>query len=312
MKSLAIVIPYFKYEFFDKCLESLAHQTSKDFKVYIGDDSSPSIPTKILNRYKGKLDFNYKRFNQNFGSRSLVSHWSRCIDMVEDEKWLMILGDDDKLGTECIKDFLESKEEIKKLKISVVRFATIKIDENDRETSERFTHPERETSVKFLFRKLKGETRSSLSEYIFLKEVVDNEKFKELPLAWHTDDLAILEFSNFGEVYSINTSTVYFRNSGLNISTLTTNLREKNRASFMFYYIILKGYSHYFTEKEKGILFYRLEKTFLNDKKNPKFYLSYFWLRKQSFSLPDTINFAKKFYYSVKTGKTMKKITKSE
>lgn len=38
---LAIVIPYYKITFFEDTLESLAHQTDKRFKVYIGDDASP-------------------------------------------------------------------------------------------------------------------------------------------------------------------------------------------------------------------------------------------------------------------------------
>jgi hypothetical protein len=38
---LAIIIPYYKLCFFEENLQSLAAQTDKRFKVYIGDDASP-------------------------------------------------------------------------------------------------------------------------------------------------------------------------------------------------------------------------------------------------------------------------------
>ena len=38
---LAIIIPFYKLTFFEENLHSLAIQTDKRFKVYIGDDSSP-------------------------------------------------------------------------------------------------------------------------------------------------------------------------------------------------------------------------------------------------------------------------------
>ena len=42
---LAIIIPYFKLLFFEETLQSLAIQTDKRFKVYIGDDASPEDPS---------------------------------------------------------------------------------------------------------------------------------------------------------------------------------------------------------------------------------------------------------------------------
>jgi len=54
---LAIVIPYYKLTFFEATLQSLADQTDKRFKVYIGDDASPENPSRLLERYQGKFDF---------------------------------------------------------------------------------------------------------------------------------------------------------------------------------------------------------------------------------------------------------------
>ena len=72
---LAIVIPYYKINFFEKTLSSLAQQTDQRFQVYIGDDESPVPPTELLEKYQGKFSFTYKRFKDNLGSVSLVKQW---------------------------------------------------------------------------------------------------------------------------------------------------------------------------------------------------------------------------------------------
>ena len=62
---LAIVIPYFKLTFFEETLLSLANQTNKRFKVYIGNDASPESPLLLLEKYKDKFDFVYHEFESN-------------------------------------------------------------------------------------------------------------------------------------------------------------------------------------------------------------------------------------------------------
>jgi glycosyltransferase involved in cell wall biosynthesis len=69
---LAIIIPYYKLTFFEATLQSLAHQIDKRFKVYIGDDASPEDPSELLEKYQGKFDFVYHRFDSNLGGISLT------------------------------------------------------------------------------------------------------------------------------------------------------------------------------------------------------------------------------------------------
>jgi len=83
---LAIVIPYYKITFFWATLQSLANQTNKQFKVYIGDDASLDNPTLLLQQFQDQFEFIYHRFETNIGSVSLVQQWNRCIDMSENEE----------------------------------------------------------------------------------------------------------------------------------------------------------------------------------------------------------------------------------
>ncbi|MEN2415064.1 glycosyltransferase family 2 protein [Flavobacterium mesophilum] len=274
---LAIVIPYYKIDFFEETLKSLANQTNKQFKVYIGDDASPNYPNLLLEKYINRFDFIYHRFEQNLGRKSLVRQWNRCIDFCADEEWIMILGDDDVLANNCIEVFYNNLKEIESLDVSVVRFATQIIDENDTAISNIYEHPKIEKATDFLIRKFKGGTRSSLSEYVFKKKIVDTIKFKDFPLAWSTDTLGVVEFSKGRNIFTINNALVYFRLSGKNITSQEDSI-EKNMAWFQFYYHLISNYGKQYPKELTDTLFDRIEKVQLNNKKTPIRWIKLIWL----------------------------------
>ena len=269
---LAIVITYYKLTFFEATLQSLVNQTNKKFKVYIGNDASPENPSVLLKKYKPQLDFNYQQFDNNLGSISLVKQWERCMNFIGDEQWVIILGDDDTLSENCVELFYQNLNKAETHNCDVIRFATKVIDEKGKAISNLHSHPEIENSVDFLFRKIKGGTRSSLSEYVFKKNDISNIGFKNFPLGWHSDDLAVLEFSKFKNIYTINSSTVFVRLSTLNISGMSDNLKQKNIATFNYYYYLLNNKEPLFDAKQTEILLFRLEKTFQDNKKNTSFW----------------------------------------
>ncbi|PKP12502.1 MAG: glycosyltransferase family 2 protein [Bacteroidetes bacterium HGW-Bacteroidetes-3] len=274
---LAIVIPYYKLTFFEATLQSLANQTNQRFKVYIGDDASPENPLALLENYKDKFDFQYHRFEENLGGISLVKQWERCIAMAGNEDWMMILGDDDVLENNCFAAFYENLNEIEALKINVIRFATKIINSISEPISKVHSHPKLENSIDFLMRKFKGGTRSSLSEYVFKKQIVDTIKFKDLPLAWASDTLGVVEFSENRNIYTINDALVSFRLSGKNITSQADSI-EKNEAWFQFYDYLLTNYGKQYSQELVNMLFDRLEKVQLNNKKTPLRWVKLFWL----------------------------------
>lgn len=269
---LAIVIPYYKYTFFEATLISLKNQTDKRFNVYVGNDASTENPERLLEKYYDSFKLKYKKFERNLGNESLVEQWERCINMIQHEKWLVILGDDDVLEENFVEQFYSHLNEVNKHNINVIRYATRVINEHNEHVSKVYTHPKIEKSTDFLMRKLKGGTRSSLSEFVFKSQVLKEIKFKNLPLAWYSDYLAVLECTYFGEMYTINDAIVYFRLSGLNITSQKTNLTLKNVATFNFYYYLLEKKNHFFNKEQKEKLYFMLEKTFLDNKKNIKFW----------------------------------------
>ena len=263
---LAIVIPYYKILFFEKTLKSLENQTNKQFKVYIGDDNSPESPLSLIENYKNTLDFVYQKFDSNLGSISLVQQWKRCIDLIQDEKWIMVLGDDDCLSINAVEEFYKHKTKIEDNAITVVRFSSQVIDEKGINSSEIFCHNEFETANDFFYRKYKGISRSSLSEYVFEAEKLKNNFFYDFPLAWHSDDLAILECSNFNTIYSINEAKVFVRISNLSISGRTDLALEKRNASKQYYERLLNHYPQKFNKQNLQLIFRKVEYFFYNNK----------------------------------------------
>lgn len=294
MKQLAIVIPYYKIDYFEATIQSLANQTNTSFHAYIGDDASNNPPSVLLEKYNDRFTFTYYRFNNNLGGISLVKQWERCLKLVNNESWVMVLGDDDILQPNVVASFYEHLSEIENNKSSVIRFATQIINELGVSISGVFQHPKLETAVDFLIRKFKGGTRSSLSEYIFKKEMVDNICFKDFPLAWSSDTLAVVEFSNNQNIYTINEAIVNFRLSGKNI-TSQSDSKEKNFAWFQFYYYLLIKYGKKYPDHLVELLFDKIEKTQLNNKKTffrwIKLFRLYIWFSQYSrfFSLPGKI-----------------------
>lgn len=274
---LAIVIPYYKSYFFEETIKSLSIQTDKRFHVYIGDDASFESPEDLLEKYKDQFAFTYHRFESNLGRVSLVKQWERCLEMVKDEVWVQILGDDDVLSANTVTMFYEHINLVNQECSNVIRYATQVINEKGELTSGIYKHPVLEKSTDFLIRKYKGGTRSSLSEYIFRKEKIDAIKFKDFPLAWSSDTLGIIEFSENKAIYTINDTLVFFRVSDKNITGQVDSV-EKNEAWFRFYLYVLSNYGKAYPGELVVMLFNRIEKAQLNNKKTPLRWVRLFWL----------------------------------
>jgi glycosyltransferase involved in cell wall biosynthesis len=265
---LAIIIPYYKKAFFRQTLQSLANQTDKNFHVYIGNDASPEDPINLIKEFENEFNFTYKKFDENLGSTSLTKQWGRCMEMVNNEEWITILGDDDVYELNVVEKFYNHLEEISRETSTVVRFATLVIDEKHEIIGKLCNHPIKEKAEDFLIRKFKGGTRSTLSEYFFKTNIVKKIKFKDFPLAWSSDTLAVVEFSQGACIYTINDAQVKFRISDFNITGRGDSL-NKNKAWFEFYEYLLINYGKQYSGELVNLLFDRLEKVQLNNKKTP-------------------------------------------
>ena len=270
MNRLAIIVPYYKPDFFGQALQSLAAQTDQRFRVYVGDDASPHKPEQLLEAYSSQLDIHYQRFETNLGGRSLTQQWARCIAMMRDEEWFMILGDDDELENNVVAAFYEHYSRFSS-QCNVLRCRTIVIDGKGSTQSEVYEHPELEMALDAYCRKLVGATRASLSEHIFRKEAYDRHGFRNYALAWGSDDKAVIDISESKPLFTLP-ATVRVRMSEVSISGRSDNLQPKIRGRLDCTQDILKEYEGQMNREQQQLFtelmehqIFRLDKISRND-----------------------------------------------
>ena len=234
---IAVVIPYYKIDFFEETLESLNNQTDKRFNLYIGNDNSPNNPQELIEKYDSIIT-RYKNFDTNIGGNSLSKQWERCIDeFVEDEEWIIVLADDDTLTENCIQEFYSNVEEAEEKGISLIQFKCRVINENNKIVREFPDYPHLQKASVFFGNLYRNIGFSTLSENIFRIEKYRKYKYQDVELAYGSDAIAVLEFSEFDDILFINNAFMSFRDSEVNLSG--------NRNSTDFRMRKMKGNSEY-------------------------------------------------------------------
>lgn len=217
---LAIVIPFYKIPYLDCLLSSLSRQTNKNFRVYIGDDSSPSDPVSIIEQYRTKLPITYFRFNDRLGHVHLTQQWQRCLHLIKNEKWVWVLPDDDLPSLNVVEEFYTSLAQINKNKINVIRLPMQTINEKGNIIGKIGINPVTESNYEFYSRLVRGETASSLGDNIFRRSALESSGgFIEFPKAWGSDHATILNVASGGNIYCLQNTSLGFRMSGENISS---------------------------------------------------------------------------------------------
>lgn len=291
---LAIVIPYYKIDFFEETILSIVNQSNSNFTLYIGNDAGPENPLPIIEKYASDLSYIYFDYSENLGGKNLAMQWERILDNIREE-WFQILGDDDVIDENFVEEFYKNLPEAIAKNISVIKFSHQWIDEKNN-LIEDFSYPFSEiSSIDFFLKKYNNEIKSSLSENIFKTSFYKKYRFEKIPLAWGSDDLAILAFSNFNRILYVNSSKVKVRISSLSISGSQKFVEEKNKAHHKLKEILILKYSSYFD--------YTFISSVLDDYLNTSYYKNYvmsdkviFYYLKQ-FKVLQFLKALKKVYY---------------
>ncbi|WP_373709605.1 glycosyltransferase [Kaistella sp.] len=253
MSKLAIVIPYYKIEFFNQCLKSLNNQSNKNFTVYIGDDFSDKDPSDIINLYNNTLSIKYTRFSNNLGHQFLTKQWDRCIDLTENEEWIMLLGDDDMISENLVEDFYENLNEINENNYQLLRANVTEINDVG-ETLRSFKYPRTEKAAESYIKKITQNYHISLPEYIFRKKSYEKYGFKHFPFAFGSDNVAWLEFSEGKDIYTLPHAWCIIRTSELSISGNSRNINEKIYAMYLTKKYIINNLFNEFIPIQKTVI----------------------------------------------------------
>lgn len=274
MSKLAIVIPFYKIDFFEETIKSIASQTNKNFALYIGNDASPENPIPIINKYYKQDEYLYYNYTENIGGHNLALQWERILTNVKEE-WFQILGDDDVLVDNFVEEFYKSLHILNDENINVLKFPIEIIDENNI-TIKKFSFPNSIIDRRFfLISRIEHISLSSLSENIFRTKTFLKHKIKQFPLAWHSDDCMIFDYSENNKILYNKNSFLFVRNSGINISSMKSNQNEKSKATNEFYNYIITNYYNLFTSEQKKTILKNIKKHFYYENYKPSFKLIY-------------------------------------
>ncbi|QIY84249.1 glycosyltransferase family 2 protein [Chryseobacterium sp. NEB161] len=241
MNKIAIVIPYYKIDFFEETIASVAMQTDKRFTLYIGNDASPDDPLPIIEKYFIEGSYRFFNYKENLGGKNLALQWERILENVEEE-WFQILGDDDMISENFVEEFYQNIAEVEQEKINVIKVSQKWIDENNVELNQGTSlQPLIDAKTQFLV-EYSHQFRASLSEHIFKKIEFCKYGFKKFPLAWHSDNLAVYETSGFSKLFFLQNSLVKVRMSEVNISNRKDDYAIKLYASHLYREFLIKRY----------------------------------------------------------------------
>ncbi|SKB81257.1 Glycosyltransferase, GT2 family [Soonwooa buanensis] len=249
-KKLAIVIPYYKIDYFKDTLDSLANQTNKDFNVYIGNDNGPNSPQDLLLTYQNKFDYEYTKFKENLGGKGeLVQQWDRCIALSTEEEWIMILADDDYISHNFVEQFYKSILIANEKSINLLRFKMRRIT-HDNNFLVDHEQPLIHKGANYLWEDETHERFISISENVFRRSVYNKVGFRNYPLAWRVPYMMYLDFTTDGDVLGVNGAFVAIRRSENQLTRRNDVNQYKRHAMKQCYFDLLNEYEKSFNKNQ--------------------------------------------------------------
>ena len=235
MHKLAIVIPYYKIDHFEQTLISLAAQTDQRFALYIGNDYSPEDPLPLLLKYLPANAYSYFIYSENLGRKNLALQWARILEQVQ-EPWFQLLGDDDFISAnfvETINRQLESLDE----EINVIKVKSQLCDAQGKAFKRLYEgfKTGRYNVLDLMLMKFRGRLNSSLSEHVFRLSRYQEVGFARYVLAWHTDDMLVVQMADCADLQFVADALVSVRVYEGSTSGSQKNLLLKIAASKHFY-----------------------------------------------------------------------------
>ena len=228
----SFVIPAYKSEYLQVAIDSILQQTYIDFELIIVDDASPYHLESIVNQYNDNRIV-FHRNENNIGGKNLVSNWNKCIKYAKGE-YVILASDDDIYSPfflqqvdERIKDYPD---------VDIIRSRVNRIDSDGIITDIEQIYKPFMPFSEFVFYWSKG-IINCIANYAFKRTaLLDAGGFVDMPCAWYSDDITILNMSVNG-IATTDDALFYFRTSDKSISWTFNKetIRKKWKANGMFY-----------------------------------------------------------------------------
>lgn len=226
MPKFSITIPAYKGQYLAEAIESILAQTCSDFELIIVDDCSPENLKDIVDKYNDPR-IKYYRNAKNCGAENVVDNWNICLNHCTGE-YVICMGDDDKLTSECLDLYNRAIEEYPQN--NVFHIQTLIINEKSEIVDIQDGRPEWESELSSIYNNFRGRLQY-IGDWLFkvdrLKIVGGYIKF---PYAWYSDDLTPYIVSQGKGIVNINNFGFLYRSNNCTITSDARNIEGKIRA----------------------------------------------------------------------------------
>lgn len=225
----SILIPAYKAKFLSETIQSCLDQSYSRFELIIVDDASPEDIVGVVGAYKDDR-IRYYRNENNYGAVNLVDNWNKCLNYAYGD-YVICMGDDDKLASNCLEDYLDLIKKYPKLNVYHTR--TVIIDEESNVWQIQEQRPEFETGFSLWWHRWNGRGRQYVGDFLYNREYLLSEGgFYKLPLAWASDDITAVRASLQTGIANTDKLGFYYRENRFTISNSASE-RVKAEATCM-------------------------------------------------------------------------------
>lgn len=182
----SILIPAYKRQYLQECIESILKQTYTDFEIIIVNDASPEDLDSIVNSFSDQR-IQYFINNKNCGAVNVVDNWNLCLKHAQGE-YIICMGDDDRLLPNCLEEYDQLIQRHPGL--GIYHAWTEIIDENSNIIKMQEARPEREGVYSMMWGRWLNRIQY-IGDFLFNRKILlANGGFFKIPLAWGADDIS--------------------------------------------------------------------------------------------------------------------------
>jgi len=231
MALVSFIMPAYKAKFLADSIQSILNQSFKNFELIILNDKSPDDILTIVKSFNDSR-IKYYENDVNIGGKNLVDNWNKCLSYAKG-KWGILATDDDVYDESFLNELISLSNRYSNVKLFHSRINVI----DDKNNLLRISGPlnEYETFEEFVFHNIIAMRMQSVGEFMFCIESLRIlGGFVQMPLAWGSDGATWCALSKPNGIVSSYKPLFSFRESGINISTLKSNMFQKVNARIEF------------------------------------------------------------------------------
>lgn len=236
---VTIAIPAYKRKFLKQAIASALNQTYDNIELVIVNDASPESLDDVVSEFHDPR-IRYYVNESNLGGADPVANWNKCLDYAKGN-FFALLCDDDVYDRNFVSEMLSLTS--KYPDVSVFRSRVKMIDSNDSIIDLFPSSPTYESAMDYLWAKVSRNRIQTISEFLLRTSTMRKcGGYVNMPKAWCSDEISILEFAKDGGIVHSNSLLVSFRMSGDNISSVKDKNTEQKIIAQMRYTVWIKNF----------------------------------------------------------------------